>query len=391
MSEPRSLQLTLVLAATIFIGQLHLFAQTWQTVLDFQLAPGQSSDGEGITADAIGNVFSGGNGYDAAGTNHGLVLKTDTTQATWYLSDDTNPNATQYQSSMWNLGLDAGLNAYSIGQLTPLSTGIPFWYVRKSSDSGQSWSTVDLYQYTAGKWIDATGFAADAAGNIFVVGWGKDASGYNHWLVRKSTDGGQTWALVDDVKGYSGFHAGHVPGVGVFVVGGPYIIPGSWMVRRSLDAGANWQTVDGPFAQGAARGVANDSQGNIYVSGSMFVATQVLKVKGQITTNGYYAWITRRSGDGGRTWATVDTYTYAPNQTAQAQGSGTTLTGNPVVVGQARDAQGQEHWIVRMLGSSGWQTIDDFPGGIATRVASDAAGHLLVTGNASGRWIVRRL
>jgi hypothetical protein len=156
-----------------------------------------------------------------------------------------------------------------------------------------------------------------------------------------------------------------------------------------------WQTVDGPLAQGAARGVCSDSQGDIYISGSLFIATQLVKTKGQATTNGYYEWITRKSSDGGKTWSTVDSYSYAANQTAQAQGSGTTLTGTPIVVGQATDALGHGHWIVRALSSSGWQTIDDVPGGLAMRVTPDAAGHLLVTGSLSDsmgqHWVTRRL
>src|SRR5260221_4884322 len=179
--------------AAAVISTQPLIAQTWQTVLNYQLAAGGAADGEGIAADASGNVFSAGNGNDAAATVHGLTLKTDTTQASWFLSDDSNPSATQSQSYIWNLGLDASGNLYSIGQLTPNSTGIPYWYIRKSSDHGLNWSTMDLYQYAAGKWIDATGFAADNSGNLYVVGWGRDAgtkqnpSGNIHWLVRKSS------------------------------------------------------------------------------------------------------------------------------------------------------------------------------------------------------------
>lgn len=95
-------------------------------------------------ADAVGNVFSGGAVTDALGTNHAIVLKTDTTQANWYFSDDTNPDPTRYHPDIWNLGLDASGNVYSIGQLWPNSTGSSYWYVRKSSNAGVNWSTVDL-------------------------------------------------------------------------------------------------------------------------------------------------------------------------------------------------------------------------------------------------------
>jgi hypothetical protein len=380
----------------------------WQTVLDYQFAAGQDSYGHAIAADASGDVFSAGNGNDASGIVHGITLKTDTTLGPWYFSNDTNPDPTQYNSYIWDFGIDAGQNLYSIGQLTPNSTGIAYWNVRKSSDSGLHWSNAgDPYQYATGQWIDATGFAADDSGNIYVAGWSRAqtivGSGKHtttqttiHWLVRKSADGGQTWTLVDDVTGASAAGAGFVPGAGVFVVGAPYASSSSWMVRRSLDAGATWSTVGSPFA-GAAKAVGSDSQGNIYVVGSQSIT---ITTKTQpLTTSSYSVWVTRKSSDGGNTWQTVDALTYAPNQTSAAIGIGHDSAGNVVVVGGASDAQGKRHWIVRTPDSSAvWHTIDDFQSGNtaeAIGVVTDAAGNLLVTGaaqDANGfHWIVRKL
>jgi hypothetical protein len=397
-------------AALLSATPAKITAQTWQTVLDYQLAAGKESDGSGIVADAFGNVFSGGIGADAAGTNHGIVLKTDTTQADWYFSDDTNPSAAQDQSVIWNMGLDANGNVYSIGQLTPDNTGTTYWYVRKSSDSGATWSTVDQSLYGAGRFMDTTGFAADDTGNIYVVGWGQDqtvvGSGKHtttqttiHWLVRKSSNGGQTWNLVDDVIGPAANGAAYVPGAGVFVVGDRFVSTTyPWLVRRSATGEpGTWSTVDNPSANAssAARAVAGDNQGNVYVSGSMFITTQAATK--HTAAQGYYAWVTRKSSDGGTTWSTVDTFTYAPNIGGYGPvGSGRNAAGNVVVVGESSG-----HWIVRTPDLSGaWHTIDDFQfasGGHASAsgVATDAAGSLLVTGSANDstgtHWIVRRL
>jgi hypothetical protein len=379
-------------------------AQTWQTVLDYQLVPGKTADGDGIVADASGNVFSGGNGNDASGTYHGIVLKTDTTQANWYFSNDTNPSFTQDQSYLWSLGLDSGGNLYSIGQLTPNSTGIPYWYVRKSSDKGLSWSTVDLYQYAAGQWVDAAGFTADNSGNVYVVGGARDAGtkrnpvGNLHWLVRKSANGGP-WTVVNDVQGSTpGFvasGAAFVAGAGVFVVGGPNASASSlWVVRRSLNGElSTWSTLESPFAGGAAA-VGSDSTGNIYVTGAKWITTAT---KPNIT--GYWVWVTRESNDGGNHWSTVDTFAPAQNKNSNGLGVGRDSGGHVVVVGYAYDAQAVRHWIVRTPGSYGaWGTIDDFhPGNSASAlgVVTDAAGNLLVTGAAQdatgSHWIVRKL
>jgi hypothetical protein len=393
-------------------------AQTWQTVLDYQLAPGKAADGPGIVADALGNVFSGGNGFDASGTNHGIVWKTDTNQLAktdlstinWYLSEDTNPDPTQYQSYIWDLGLDAGGNLYSIGQLTPNSTGIPYWYVRKSSDRGLTWTNAGApYQYAAGQWIDATGFAADDLTNIYVAGWGQAqtivGSGkhattqiYNHWLVRKSADGGQTWTLVDDVQVPAGSvgaaGAGFVPGAGVFVVGDPYASSASsWLVRRSLNGEqGTWSTVDSSLP-GSAAAVGSDSLGNIYVTGAKWITTAT---KPHIT--GYSVWVTRESSDGGTSWSTVDTFALAQKD-SKGLGIGRNSDGKVVVAGHAYDAQNKWHWIVRTPDASGaFTTMDDFQpgnGASALGVVTDAAGDLLVTGNAQDangfHWIVRKL
>jgi hypothetical protein len=398
------------LAATILMTGPQIKAQSWETVLNYQYVAGTAAGGRSIAADASGNVFSGGYGNDASGIAHGTVFRTDTSQASWYFSDDTNPSAAEYRSYIRHVGLDANGNWYSIGQLFPLTpdnSGIPYWYVRKSSDNGLQWSIIDTFQYAPGQWVNPTGFAADDSGNIYVAGWARAAStrknqpGNLHWLVRRSTDAGQKWELVDDLEGpQSGFGvggAGFVRGAGIFVVGDEFTGGPGWRVRRSISGDpGTWSTVDGPIAYGAAAGVGSDSQGNIYVVGSMFITTAT---KPKLT--GYYAWATRKSNDGGITWSTVDSFSYAPNQSADANGIGRNSAGDVVVVGGATDAQGKRHWIVRTHDSSvSWRTVDDYvlaPGywAGASGVATDATGNLLVSGAANdatgGHWIVRRL
>ena len=320
------------------------------------------------------------------------------------MSDDS-PTLSQYYPAIWNLGIDAGGNVYSIGQLEPTSSATSaYWYIQKSSDNGLRWSTVDLFQYATGQWNDATGFAADAAGNVYVVGWGRAAGtkkspvGNLHWLVRRSASGDSgTWSTVDDLEGPTANGAAFVSGAGVFVVGERF--PGSttpWLVRRSLTGNpGTWSTVDNPFA-GGAEAACGDGQGSVYVTGAQSRTIQVSRK----TTYTYNVWTTRKSSDGGSTWSTVDTYTYAPNQTAVGLGLSTDASGNVIAVGYAYDAQGIRHWIVRMLGSTGWQTIDDFQlatGYTASAIAAttDAVGHLLVTGcaddAAGAHRIVRKL
>ena len=79
-------------AALISIPNLYAQLQPFETDLDFQFVPAYSAAGYlGVAADALGNVFMGGSGDDTSSVGHGLVLKTDTTAATWSISDDFVP------------------------------------------------------------------------------------------------------------------------------------------------------------------------------------------------------------------------------------------------------------------------------------------------------------
>lgn len=403
---------TLTLSTAALLAQARLSAQSWQTVLDFQLVAGQPAHGEALAADALGNVFSAGTAADALGTPHGLVLKTDTAEVNWYLSDDTNPSPAQYGSSLWRgFGFDSSGGLYSVGTLTPKCSSRTCpgssWYIRKSPNGGASWSTVDSFQYAPGNNSAARAFGADLIGNVCIAGYGTDAAGVMHWLIRRSVNGG-SWTLVDDFPASSSrasvpteANAAHfAPGLGFFVVGQVATQSGNvWLVRRSLNGGVTWSTVDTfQLVQGLdayAYGVSSDNQGNVYVGGGA-IASQTV-VKGKV----YYArdWIVRKSSDGGNNWATVNVFP-GTGTVAAGLSMGTDSTGNVVEAGGAQDAQGVSHWLVRRPDSSGaWQTVDDFqlvPGRYAEAdsVVTDAAGNLLVTGVADdatgGHWIVRR-
>jgi hypothetical protein len=400
MKAPSLIQLTSVLATVAVLSQVRLQAQSWQTVLDFQLVPGQFSDGFSLAADGVGNVFAGGYGSTAGGS-HGLVLQTDTTSAIWDLSDDTNPSPGQDSSVVFGVSVDPAGDAYSTGWLTlpcsKKSCPASSWYVRKSANSGASWSTVDLFQYSAGQGAIAYGSAADSAGNIYVAGEASDAKRIGHWIVRNSANGGGTWATVDDVKGattslYATIH--FVPGLGLFVVGNGTAANSvnCWLVRRSLDGGHTWTTVDSyqltAGLESYARGVSSDNQGNVYVIGYGHDSLGIAE------------WILRKSSDGGATWTTVDDFSYVAGKASAGHGLGKDSTGNIVAVGSVQDSQGSVHWLVRRPNSLGvWQTADDYQlvaGQFAEAdgAVTDASGNLLVIGHAnnaiSSHWIVRR-
>jgi hypothetical protein len=66
------------------------------------------------------------------------------------------------------------------------------WIVRKSTNGGNSWTTVDDYQLVADNSSSARCVATDANGNLVVAG-----SGAGKWVVRKSAGGTGPWTTVD--------------------------------------------------------------------------------------------------------------------------------------------------------------------------------------------------
>jgi hypothetical protein len=104
----------------------------------------------------------------------------------------------------FGIGADAAGNIYVTGKAGS------HWLVRKSSNGGASWTTVDDYQVcvtvtnsikpfrTTTTCYDAaaTGFAADSNGNLFAVGYSASANG-NQWIVRENPGGNTYWRTVD--------------------------------------------------------------------------------------------------------------------------------------------------------------------------------------------------
>src|SRR6266516_4561028 len=63
-----------LLAAALALLTHATFAQTWQTVDDFQYVAGQPAENFGLVATPSGVLFASGFGFDASGTSHGLVM-----------------------------------------------------------------------------------------------------------------------------------------------------------------------------------------------------------------------------------------------------------------------------------------------------------------------------
>ena len=158
------------------------------------------------------------------------------------------------------------------------STSGTFWIVRKSSDGGATWNTINSYQLsskTGDNWIRS--MAVDSEGVLYAVGEVDKALSKTTiekgWLARKSSDGGVSWSNLDYVA------RGRGPAVAVdrfgrlFVAGYQVVQTQSgsftqWIVRGSSDAGQTWFTTDQLPFNTIGRSVVGDDFGNVFVCGS---------------------------------------------------------------------------------------------------------------------------
>jgi hypothetical protein len=72
------------------------------------------------------------------------------------------------------------------------------WTVFRGDKGGTEWSVVDQFQYSTDT-LDAVPTSITAVGHaVYVTGYVNPSSGNKRWLTRRSTDQGNTWTTVDD-------------------------------------------------------------------------------------------------------------------------------------------------------------------------------------------------
>jgi hypothetical protein len=369
-------------------------------ILDYQYSgPSSSAENFGVGVDSSGTIYSSGRAYSSALVDpaHGILLASNDGGNSWSLVDDSAmPGfAVQYSTKIIS---DAAGNLYVAGLYHDLSLGGEHWIVRRSSDAGATWTTVD--DFDAGTddsgQFPPTGIAVDAAGDVYVVGYSNPhvASTTHAWTVRKGV-GGTSFSTVDLLATRGRPRAIFVhPTAGLLVAGDTAIVyrnqvSSAWMVRRSTNGGSTWSTIDvyqlSSGYNAAANDVAADALGNIYVVGSGNKASG-----GAVTTH----WILRMSTNGGTSFGTVDDF----GTSAKAQQFARTPNGDLFTAGSTLVYGGDNQVIVRKSagGTGAWTTIDTFTRAgywntEARSMVANASGSLFLgIGSESGLWVVKK-
>lgn len=252
-------------------------------------------------------------------------------------------------------------------------------------------ANVDLYNWTGTELTEAMGMAEDPdTGAVYVVGNGRDAGGQRNWLIRKSTDLGDTWGAAQAFK----YLATHTYGQGVAAKSGGIVVTvgfgaGYWLARQSTNSGSSWATTDAyQLAAGYGASASDsvlDSFGDFYAVGRATDSSSISH------------WIVRKSSDDGASWTTVDDFSYAPGQACSASVALATSGGDIYVGGSCDDSGGLNHAVVRKSSDRGasWVTVDAFDlSGTGTYIgalAVSGGGVLYSTVyNPSGSVVIRR-
>lgn len=353
-------------------------AQTaWAIVDDFTV--GQSGAALGLAATDTGVVFTAGTGNDLAAVPHAYVRRTLDGGVSWSTVLDLPVNGT---ATAWatTVGHYSGLVFATAILRSPINSTRNDWVTFRSADGGTTWTKVDV--------VSASNFKAnpyavveDAAGRVFVGGHLGDSKNADHFVIRRSLDGGTTWATVDDQApaGVNWVTSLTATPSGVFAAG---YLRNVWTVRRSTNGGTTWNTVDSFQPGGTASwshtgGIAADANGILFVTGQ----AQVL-VNKVLETH----WITRKSTDNGATWRTVDDV--VPGSNPFGKSVTVDAFGRVLATGTYTGVDGgvsTSHWVTRgsVDGGATWFTTDDLVG-IGYAAAADRAGNVFTAGKARG-------
>ncbi len=227
----------------------------------------------------IGSTYNSINGIDDR--SHLLVWRAASPSAEWQMAHDYS-----YDTAVGSDTYARGVAVDSAGAVYVAAAGVKLvsglndydWLVLKSTTGTSTLAVMDNFDLTAGTVTAVYGIAVDTSNAIYAVGTGNTTTG-SQWLVRKSTNGGTSWTTIDsfaltptDANSPSAVANGITIGANgaIYVVGESRVDSSHFamIVRKSTNGGSSWTTVDQytPEPYGTeARSVAVGPSGEVYV------------------------------------------------------------------------------------------------------------------------------
>jgi hypothetical protein len=379
--------IALALAATL-MGEFGVSALDWQTVDDFALAGG-NAEARGVAVDAAGRVYVVG-----TANGHAIVRYSSDGGTTWSTRDDF-----VYPSEINNLFNaititpegDVFVGGSSEGYVGGIEAG--HWIVRRSTDQGVSWQTVDDYYRPM---IDPShpgtngvvySLSSDRQGRVYGAGLLLPSGpSYLHWWVRGSDIGGTNWdTKLVIFSGYIGVSQLTWAGEDIYVSGAASdSVITSGLMLRSSDQGATWST-NFVAANEIFPAITADLPGNIYAAGN------------SSSSNSYY-WVVSKAAPGGTNWTVLDTIQYGDlsesgNQQASPVSIAVDPAGNLSVAGRLTTRWiisstngttygANQSWFTRQYSAAlgQWNTTDVYS--YSTNATSSTNTHAIAKGTA---------
>ncbi len=371
--------LLLTFGAALLLAPLTAtFAQSsWETADAATPAAGRD-----IVADPDGNFIS-------------LALDYTTTSAVTDVSRSSDHGVTwQTFGSIGGYALDLTAAPdgalFAVGNRSAAVSGRAFLW--QSLDHGTTWTEINPWAGQTGTFM-CLDVAAGNSSSIYLCGY---LLGGGKWIVRKGdrAAGGITWTTVDNFPGNQAdsicVRPALTPGQPdeVLTIGN---VSGLWTVRRSINGGATWATVDSYSTgmQTGYSGVAAGLNADIYAVGRIATTTYVTnqtviknKVVTTVTATTGYGWLVRKSTNSGASWTNVD---YCANGWPGNGPITVDAFGRVFVVGFNNVTP--RTWLVRGStdGGTTWLPTDSFlPPGATTAqaqaITSDLFGNVCVIG-----------
>jgi hypothetical protein len=294
---------------------------TWQ---DVGFIPGYAVD---LTVAPDGALFATGNRSDTV-SGRAFCWQSLDHGVTWTVSDPSVGLATVL--------LVTDVAAGNTDSIYVSGTSSGRWMIRKGlrTANGITWSTVDNLAISGPACLTVRPGLPGQPDELLACGGG--------WTVRRSTDGGATWTTLNSPSGAYSYQSANGVAIGtdgaIFVSGpaskttttqtkvGKKVVTTTTtvsgaLIRRSTNGGATWSDVD--FAVNFSltpTSISVDTFGRVFVAGSLLGTPQT--------------WLVRGSTDGGTTWVTTDSFLPADTTRALAWGVATDALGNVCVIGE---------------------------------------------------------
>ena len=234
----------------------------WQPVDKFSWPFSWGADLNEIAMDSNGSLFEIGRtaGGPAGGQNTALVIRRKLSDKVHigspFLPVDNFQLSIGHDANPGSFAEDKVRHILYVSGVAEDADGTSYGYVRRSkpavgttspiSGAAGTWETVGKFQLVPGQYTQFIGIGVDHAGNVYVGGSATDTDGRTHWLVRASTDHGDSWVTTDvfvpepDSQGFAISHFIEGLDGSMYVAGtiGKLGATGwnssSWVVRRSL-------------------------------------------------------------------------------------------------------------------------------------------------------------